>query len=414
MHVMGLLRTLSKNSITISIILIVLLQVYCSNPMETPANPINPIKAQDQWEMKQISSQYRINNIIIADGRNDGIQRIYGASFDGGVYEWSYDQETSNWLETECLFITEDANGIGLAFYGLQAGNGQNDNKTRLYGANGNGYIYEFYYNNGSKAWDIMKLDDGGNYQPQGVLVGDTRNDGVNHVLSCATRIGELPRVQEYTWIDNNNYVLASMVNQYRELFQGAMGDARNDGTNYIYHPDATNNYLREYKWTGNSYVENNIALPVSAQRITIGDIHNDGVNRLYVSDGFYGAGTSYIREFTFDGNSWVEDVLHSSICPANTRHELFIGDARNDKTNRLYSIARDGDLVEHSYTNSEWETEAIDAVSGATATIVIGDARNDSTNRIYVAGKSKLLEYTYKSTTEKSVNVRNSPNPSN
>lgn len=368
--------------------------------------------AQYKWNRKEVGSA-KVNNLIIANGRNDGVMRIYGATFQGEIYEWTYNKETTYWDKTMCAVITEDPNGHGRVFYSLQAGEGHNDNKTILYAANNNGFFYELFYNENTKEWELTKMNTGGYYQPQGIIIGDSRNDETNRIITCGLSFNQTIslKLQEYKWNNAEDiYDLFYIKDEYCFLFQGALGNARNNGNNYVYLPDYNSKSILEYEWTGERYKENQIALPSTIQRLAIGDARNDGTIRIYSSDGFYNPGTSYIRELTYNDNAWNTENIHSSYCPQYARHELAIGAARiDDNKKRLYSTARNGALVEHTFEDSKWNSENIDAISGATATIDIGNARNDDTTRIYVSGNcGKIYEYSHLKYTPTTTSIKN------
>ena len=56
--------------------------------------------ASAQWNVRHIASQPggKAMDIEMADGRNDGVQRIYVSSSAGNIYEWSYNG--GNWSST--------------------------------------------------------------------------------------------------------------------------------------------------------------------------------------------------------------------------------------------------------------------------------------------------------------------------
>ncbi len=115
-----------------------------------------------------------------------------------------------------------------------------------------NRFSYEFFYNNESEVWEVNKLDNGDFYKPQGVVIGDSRNDGLNRIITCGVTLNGTTsmKVQEYTWSnDENIYALNFVIDEYRNLFQGALGKARNDGLNNLYLPDVTSNAIKEYQW---------------------------------------------------------------------------------------------------------------------------------------------------------------------
>jgi len=79
-----------------------------------------------------------MRSVAIGNGRNDDVSRVYGASTDKHIYEFSW--SGSAWTKVD---VDSSEDGLML---GVAVGNGRNDGVSRVYGANFDDHIYEFSY----------------------------------------------------------------------------------------------------------------------------------------------------------------------------------------------------------------------------------------------------------------------------
>jgi len=115
--------------------------------------------------------------VIIGDGRNDGIQRVYCSCRNGYVVEWSFN--AGNWDVVECGTAPP---GPDIRMVSLWIGDGRRDNFNRLYVACANGNVYEFSFSGG--VWIMDSLGSPGSLFA-GVEIGRPRNDSA--LYRCRT-----------------------------------------------------------------------------------------------------------------------------------------------------------------------------------------------------------------------------------
>ncbi len=317
--------------------------------------------------------------VKVGDGRNDGIQRVYCACWNGHVVEWTYNEDS--WSMVDCGAAPPSSDN---RMIGLWIGRGQNDGLNRLYGANADGHAYEFSYVD--TTWEMEDLGSPGEFYA-GITLGTPRNDGTIRV--CAG--GYHTPVREYSW-NGASWDTANISLGNRYVWPLAIAQGRNDGIERIYCPDWYQYYLREYTWAGIGYDEVLIESPQNLVKAVVGPGRNDAVNRVYAS-GMYG----HIHEFTYEYGVWESVDIHP-YAPLRSRYGLCFGNVKNDDTLRLYSVAQNGDIREHTWEDGiGWDDSIIDAVSGATVDITVGKGRNDDTNRLYVSSlNGYIYEYTH------------------
>ena len=151
-------------------------------------------------------------DIAVADGRNDGVNRLYVTTTAGGLYEWSYNQD--QWQMTST--VVEDF----IALPSIAVGNGRNDGTNRIYIVefkNAGARLREFTHNGNS--WSSKTIED--QIMSLGVVLGDGRNDGVNRLYVTSIDFG----LVEFSY-QNGNWSRTSVVDGEME---GApdIGDAK-------------------------------------------------------------------------------------------------------------------------------------------------------------------------------------------
>ena len=372
---------------------------------------------QAQWRAVRVGDTpggQRPYCVAIGDGRNDGKERVYLSNFDNHIYEWSYYPD-SGWI---CEAIGEgapDHHGM----ISVLVGQGRNDGINRVYGGHANGWLYEFTYSQGQ--WFKDSLNPRSTFV-FGIGIGAAHNDNINRVYGFG---GFSVQGREYTFDspgDSWNMITCS---QPHYVWYFDIGDGRNDGTKRIYgvqyqgylnSPGAS--FLIENTWNGSTYTENQI-LSHSAVITRVGQGRNDGINRVYVS-----ATGDHVYEYTYSAGNWQEMDICSD-APYNTRCGLAIGKAQSDGHTRVYStgLRPYGDIREHTWDGSQWTDTIIDAVTMATTHLALGPGRSDDTMRLYACDINGVLwEFTHPSPYVQSVeetkeqrlvgNAKVSPNP--
>jgi len=118
----------------------------------------------DQWRSSVIGNVGCAWDVKIAEGRNDGVKRVYvssgiGANTPGEVHEFSWDN--GEWTRVDMGQLPEVGNN-NIA-WGLTAGEGRNDGTIRIYTGSFKGYLYEYTWRN--DAWQFIEVADLGNWK---------------------------------------------------------------------------------------------------------------------------------------------------------------------------------------------------------------------------------------------------------
>lgn len=355
------------------------------------------------WQHVTIgSTSYYYYGIAIGDGRNDGVGRIYCGTMNGDLLEWSENED--NWTLIPCGQITA---GNYLAMLDVKVGDARGDGINRVYVACGNGFIYEFSYENDE--WSYEQVGGQAGWCPAGVEIGIPRNDGVIRLVGDGYM-----KALEFTW-NGENWEQYTIKTGAFDCWAIGLGDGRGDGQNRVYCSDGydANHCVREYSWNGSSYDETLLPAPNQMIKTAIGDARNDGKNRVY------GAGRNgHVYEFTYENDQWNRLDIHPD-APNKSRYGLCIGEKIRGEL-CLYSVAQGGAIRQHYWANESWNDEIMDTITGATANVTYGSV-NGGGEKIYVAGiYGKLYEFLSNElginneSIDTSFNITNYPNPFN
>ncbi|MDD3687157.1 MAG: T9SS type A sorting domain-containing protein [Bacteroidales bacterium] len=175
------------------------------------------------------------------------------------------------------------------------------------------------------------------------------------------------------------------------------LGDGHNDGTNRIYvstRGEATDGAIYEWTWNGSAWqmtatVGTGLRNLVT---ITLGDARNDGVTRLYAVE--WGGTSSNVYEYTWSGSAWNRVTLAS---PTKPMLSVVVGDARGDGINRLYV---GGWIIQREYfwNGSSWTSTDISTAHGTEGPVFFGVGRNDGKIRYYTPG-NHVKEFSWNGT---------------
>ncbi|MEO0086782.1 MAG: hypothetical protein ABIK90_01730 [candidate division WOR-3 bacterium] len=276
--------------------------------------------------------------------------------------------------------------------YGVIIIKGRNDDTNRVY-VTAERELYELTYRNNS--WNILEI---GTSSGWGICAGDGRNDGRIRVYTTFTVVNpQYGGVYEYTWTGTNweREIVATFPSSPHSSAGHAIviGDVRNDGRNRIYSTDCNNNRLFESYWDGQRWVTNQI-LDISGVDMIVAKARRDGINRIYM----VGQGT-LIYEISWDGNRWIYQPIDTT---ERLYYAIACGYGRNDTVLRLYSgLGRYGaySLYEFTWDGNEWEKIRVKGFPRIPRGIGLGDGRNEGVTRIYVGstgGNLYAMEYSY------------------
>jgi len=176
------------------------------------------------------------------------------------------------------------------------------------------------------------------------------------------------------------------------------LGDGHNDGTNRLYvstRGEATDGSIYEWTyssgtWTMTATIESGLGNLVT---LAMGEGRNDGVNRLYAVE-WYGT-NSKIYEYTWSGTAWNRVIVANIAKPMLS---VIIGDARGDGIKKIYVA---GWIVQREYiwNGSSWDYTDISTAHGTEGPSFFGIGRNDNILRYYTAG-NHIKEFTWDGTT--------------
>jgi len=323
------------------------------------------------------------NGLVIAQGRNDGINRLYSS----GKYPYEFSWNGAGW--------TKDTMSAYPCYpRTITAGFGRNDNICRIFtGDDSRGAIKEYSFD--GSTWDSMVIKAGNWEGIRTVEIGNIKNDDTMRVVAgCddSTTIAYTYEKGSGAWKRDTLGIKRSIVQDI------VIGKGRNDDTNRVY--SSGDIYWIEYiyrdKWDTTHH-----QFTVNTGGKLLGALKDDGLQRLYIKE-------SGIHEIEWDGTQW----LRSDSAIAYGTYP-FSGNGRNDGKQRMYtlgssmviddSIFSDIRIYEWSYNvgqseNSMWDKKVLDTIAlnygynFDMAAGVVGDARNDGKNRVYALSELGVI----------------------
>lgn len=282
-----------------------------------------------QWILNPIWTGGFSVGIALGESKNDDTIRAYCVHISTNtIKEFTY---TNSWINT---------GNINLPFYcekSVIVVDGRNDGINRIYAGEffGSGNTAEYTWTGSS--WSYLNMGAVGQ-QLINLVYGNARNDGFKRLYFSTGSAPPYYASWEFSYTNNWSYSpISSPSGYYMGNFGIAIGDGRNDGLNRLYigiYPGYT---LCEYTYLGN-WTYQIIATGLSQiMGIVIGNGRNDGINRLYVACRYEG-----IREYTYSQGTW---NLTATIPLSGEIFDIDIAKARNDNLNRLYCVTYAGVL---------------------------------------------------------------------
>jgi len=321
-------------------------------------------------------------DILIGQGRNDGINRIYLTTKAGKVQEWTWNG-TNGWvmlnLPTPSSLVTNKLIYITL-------GNARNDGVKRLYFAqfNAGTKVYESVFVN--NAWQTTEI--GTETSHVGSLIIDNLDgDNINKLY-----VSGISGVWEYKWnpaTSSFSRTFLAKSDPYGSEGPCGIGDVRANGSRNMYLCGP--NLFELTKNTGVIDFSPIIATANYTEMASVGDGRNDSKSRVYT------ANATGRFEYSYVNNNWQRTDLSAT---GQGRTAIKLAAIHSDGLNRIYMSQPAGNLTEYTWnasSQSYTSRQVVDATSGATSLIASGNARNDNTIRMYVPGYgvNKLYEIT-------------------
>ncbi len=365
------------------IILIVL--IFLSNGCEEATNQLSI----GDWYI----DRYNYSIPLIADIRNDGIERSY-INDESAVYEMTY--ENGKWIKTN--ICDTDINSLVAACC-------YHDGVTRLYGFY-DGNIYEIEYSGDN--WSVELIYAIHYVLPDtwvNIFVGDSRNEGFESLYLNYYGTDTNPMVQwepdvhpvlselsfrNGKWEEN---IIENSFSNLETVVDIAVGDGRVEGKDYIYVIDCYFT-LAEYSYdTGSGWHRTIVdqVLPLDPYVTYFPGPNIEVYPVLDNQSSIFVSAFEIFWEYRYQNNIWRRYKI-GDLAPDLIRG----GIGRNDGINRIYCAAED--LLEFTYNNSSWEKTAHVTMKEFIKDIVIGPGRGDGIQRIYLYQENQgTFELTYK-----------------
>ena len=306
-------------------------------------------------------------DVVIADVRNDGQNRLYVSTTGGGIYEWTF--TNNQWTLTNTLI--NQVNGLTPIY----AGDGRNDGVIRLYFSEFKktvGRVVELTWNGSSFDRTIIRND----LQSLGIIVGDGRNDGVNRVYATSVDQG----LFEFTYT-NGQWTEVHVTDRIGEG-NPDIGAGKNDGKMRVYSPTSSTSESSFVNTFGTNDLDVADTWPDALQ---IAPGRNDGVNRIYSNATGNPGGR---KEFSWNGSSWDVEVIEAH----KQRGDIHVARLKKDGLWRVYINnsagfrTQSGPMNEYEWDGSKWVNNGVIMATstGATAMMTSGNGRNDKIHRMY------------------------------
>lgn len=275
------------------------------------------------WSQQLIAqrSSGHVGDIVVGEGRSDGVKRLYFSGSDGsnyGVYEQTFNNTNNTW-GTPIRIWANVAGGGQIRQIQIAAGR-PGDTKKRVYivtfsrnkiaplagpggGLPQNGEVYELDYVAPNWIPQLVGTVGQGGVLGGGVAVGNGRNDNPS-VARVYSTSQDGSSMREFTYQSGNwvqtwpDFAIGGLI------YHIELGKARNTSTNYLY--IAGEQRTREVRWNGSSFEKAD--LPAHNPNgswdldVTIGDGFNDGLSDVQV---FVASGWGYIACYRWTGSAW-------------------------------------------------------------------------------------------------------------
>jgi len=316
---------------------------------------------------------YFMFNVAVGDGQGDDKPRVYAACGHICELEWTESGwvkrdlvDLSQWYEEE-PYIRDVTVEDGRGIY-----------------ATSDEHVYKFGYSGEPfYPWSYTLVGSGNSWM-EDVAVGDGRGDGKPRVYAaCGDN-----HVYEFEWTDSG-WVKTDLGSGGSDMEDVAVGDGRGDGKPRVY--AACNDYhIYEFEWNGSSWIKTDLGSGGIMLGIALGDGRGDGKPRVYAA-----CEDNHVYEFEWDGSSWVKRDLGSG---GGDMLGVAVGDGRGDDKPRVYVACADGHVYEFEWNGSSWIKTDLGSGGSCMNGVAVGDGRGDGKPRVYVAcGDNHVYEFEWK-----------------
>lgn len=295
-----------------------------------------------EWQQFQVGrGGSQMTTLWAGKGRNDHVERIYAACFNGHIYEFS--KEHGQW-------VTRDIGSAPSLMTYTRLGPGRNDGVSRVYGSSNDYNVYEFTYDPVGDRWLRVCLGGGTTYM-NAVVVGQGRNDGVDRVYS-ADWAGH---VHEFTWSGGTWVHLDLGTGGTSYLCDVAVGPGRGDGVNRVY-ASSYSGPLIEYSYENGSWAIRTVGTVGVLQAVSVGK-GRKASNMCDTMDHVYaGSMDGNVYEFIYRDGSWTR--IHMGTTVGGVYSTLALGRTEStldEERNALYAGTDRGRVYEFTYQDNAW-----------------------------------------------------------
>jgi hypothetical protein len=344
------------------------------------------------YRCEKVASIGLAGELVIADGRNDGLNRLYVPTYRFHEIYWN----GAGWVN-DSLFYDK----LG-SFWCTSVSFGRNDSICRVYAGNSSGYLWEFSFN--GSFWDSIKIDYRKWASLTNIKIGNIKNDDTMRLVVSGYDSSTIA----YTYDkDSCIWRKETILRSFPYINSLALGQGKNNSVERIY----LGNLLRTFEASDSSLwsidtIEVNLG--VTPFGLVLGQVRDDGINRIYV-DGNY--------ECLWTGTDWDCQAIDTiNGCSGVSG----IGAGRNDGVNRLYTATSLNEEIDSTYANvyireksfypdSGWKVKNIPIVivdpwwnlmRNEMLYVTVGDLRNDGIQRVYGAcSNGEIFECTWDDT---------------
>jgi len=237
-----------------------------------------------------------------------------------------------------------------------------------------------------AQEWKVSEFGPAPDLEAFDLIVGDVRNDDVQRVY-VSTKGGDL-----YEWTYNDatgKWDHEAIVQDLKGLVMIDIGDVRNDGKNRLYLTEFVGGgRILELGWTGSAWEVNLVDKGYRSLTVLVGEGRNDGKSYLYVGSTDKGA---WEYEYVSTG-VWKKIQMNFKALEGVGA----VGASRNDSVNRV--VLNSSDVKEYTWDGSKYTVASPSTFIEFPDAITLAQGRNDGINRIYancLNGRGKV-EYTW------------------
>ncbi|PLX07744.1 MAG: hypothetical protein C0596_09980 [Marinilabiliales bacterium] len=268
------------------------------------------------WELTSTVATGLENLVSLTAGdvKGLGVNKLYAGEWGGaGSRVFEYTWNGTGWDEA---LVESPGQGV----ISMIVGDARGDEVQRLYAS---GYIIHREYTWTGTDWSIVDINS--TYGTEGpALIGEAKNDGVIRYYTPGNRI------REFSWNGSSYDETASISGADGWPETVVVQDTRNDGVNRVMTQDYNGTY--EYTWNGSSWDEVNVSARAGRSFLFAAKTKADG--KYYIYNTFCG---DVFREYSYNSGTMSYDYTNIDAATGATAI-IDVGTGRNDNVVRLYT----------------------------------------------------------------------------